>query len=180
MVQYVAFLRGINVGGKHLVKMDALRAMFESLGFKEVKTFIQSGNVLFDTTAKDSAGLTKKIEKALLKELGYPVSVMIRTGTELTAMVQLQPFAGIEADGVGYVTFLAEERSGEPSLPLRARTNDCALIHITPREIFTVGYRTPDGRSGNVMALIEKEAGKSVTTRNWNTIEKIAGLLRKD
>jgi uncharacterized protein (DUF1697 family) len=177
MIQYVAFLRGINVGGKHLVKMDALRSVFASLGCKNVQTLIQSGNVIFDSAAKDAAPLTKKIEKTLLTNFGFPIPVMLRTGAELTAMVQLNPFQSAGEDGVKYVTFLATELKRPPALPLCSPANDCAIIHVNGREIFSVGYTLQNGRSGNVMMLIEKEAGKAVTTRNWNTIAKIAGML---
>jgi uncharacterized protein (DUF1697 family) len=180
MIQYVAFLRGINVGGKHLVKMDALRSVFASLGCKNVQTFIQSGNVIFENAAKDVAALTKKIEKALLANFGFSIPVMIRTGAELIAMVQLNPFQSAGDDGVKYVTFLAIELKRPPALPLCSPANDCAIIHVNGREMFSVGYRLKNGRSGNVMMLIEKEAGKAVTTRNWNTIAKIAGMLSAD
>jgi len=180
MIQYVAFLRGINVGGKHLVKMDALRSVIETLGCKNVQTFIQSGNVIFDSAAKDAAALTKKIEKALLTNFGFPIPVMIRTGAELAALVQLNPFQSAGDDGVKYVTFLTTELKRSPTLPLWSPANDCAITHVGGREIFSVGYRLPNGRSGNVMMLIEKEAGKAVTTRNWNTIVKIVGMLSAD
>lgn len=178
MIQYVAFLRGINVGGKHLVRMEALRALFESMGLKNVKTFIQSGNVLFGSAETDHVALTRKIEKALAKALGYEVSVMLRTGAELVALIQLDPFKNTRSDGdpVKYVTFLSAELKNKPKLPLYSPTNDCAIIHLRPREIFTIAFLMPNGRSGNVMALIEKEAGKSATTRNWNTITRIVAL----
>jgi len=180
MPQYVAFLRGINVGGKHLVRMDALRALFASLGLQNVSTYIQSGNVIFEAAAKNPAALTETIEQALLNELGYPVSVVIRTRAELAAIIQLDPFKKTKGEGTPHVTFLSGELKRKIKTPLWSPANDCAIVHVGPREIFTIGYRLPNGRAGNFMALIEKEAGKSLTTRNWNTLTKIVELMKTE
>ena len=85
MPKYIAFLRAINVGG-HTVKMDQLREVFEQCGFKNVETFIASGNVIFDSTSKNPKALEKKIEAALLKAFGYEVHTFLRTPGELTAV----------------------------------------------------------------------------------------------
>ena len=91
MPRYIAFLRAINVGG-HTVKMDVLRQHFEALGFSQVETFIASGNVVFETTAKNTRTLEKKIEQQLRAALGYEVATFIRTTAELAAIAQYQPF----------------------------------------------------------------------------------------
>ena len=91
MPRYIAFLRAINVGG-HTVKMDVLRQQFEALGFANVETFIASGNVIFETTAKNTRTLEKKIEQQLRAALGYEVATFIRTEAELAAIAQYQPF----------------------------------------------------------------------------------------
>ena len=82
MTRYVAFLRGLNVGG-HTVKMDALRKHFEDLGFENVSTFIASGNVIFETKDAKPAALEKKIEQALERALGYEVATFLRTDKEV-------------------------------------------------------------------------------------------------
>ena len=86
MQRYIAFLRAINVGG-HTVKMDALRVLFESLGFINVETFIASGNVLFETPDGDPQEMETKIEACLRSALGYEVATFIRTRAELAAIV---------------------------------------------------------------------------------------------
>src|SRR5688500_12178257 len=91
MTIYVAFLRGINVGG-HTVKMDALKKAFEALGFENVSTFIASGNVIFESSAKKTETLEKKIETALEKELGYEVATFLRTDKQVAAIAEHDAF----------------------------------------------------------------------------------------
>ena len=79
MVKYIAFLRAINVGGKKLTKMEELRRVFETLRLKNVRTYIQSGNVIFDTTETDSDALATQIERKIHQSLGHEVTVLLRT-----------------------------------------------------------------------------------------------------
>ncbi len=92
MARYVAFLRAINVGGSHVVKMDALKAMFEDLGFAKVETFIASGNVIFETPSRDLVAVERKIEQVLEKRLGYEVATFIRSLEGVAAIARYQPF----------------------------------------------------------------------------------------
>src|SRR4051794_1405623 len=91
MKRYVAFLRGINVGG-HRVKMDHLRDLFTALGFSNVTTFIASGNVIFDTPAPDVSAIESRIEGHLKASLGYEVDTFLRTPAELATVVAFRPF----------------------------------------------------------------------------------------
>ena len=97
-MKYVAFLRGINVSGQKIIKMENLREMFSSFGFKNVTTYIQSGNVLFETAKTNAQTLTKKIESGLQKALGYDVTVLVRTVDEMVEIVKRNPFKNIKAD----------------------------------------------------------------------------------
>src|SRR5918993_4656593 len=90
-MKYVAFLRAINVGG-HIVKMDLLRSLFESMGFANVETFIASGNVIFDSKTKSTAALEKKIEKQLHAALGYEVKTFLRTLNEIADVTRDEIF----------------------------------------------------------------------------------------
>ena len=107
MPRFIAFLRAINVGG-HVVKMDELRAMFESLGLAQVETFIASGNVIFTSRSTDVAALEKKIEARLHKALGYEVATFLRTCEEVAAVAGYRPFPGarIDDDATVYVGFV--------------------------------------------------------------------------
>ncbi len=97
MTRYVAFLRAINVGG-HVVKMEALRKLFESMGFQRVETYIASGNVIFDSEARKTSALEKKIEDQLKTALGYEVGTFLRSIHELTTLVETIPFTAVEIE----------------------------------------------------------------------------------
>src|ERR1700733_3210680 len=86
-------IRGINMGGHKIVKMDALRKSFEKLGFKDVQTYIQSGNVVAKAPKQATAALEEKVRKQILKDFGYEVSVMVRTAGEMEAVIRANPFA---------------------------------------------------------------------------------------
>ena len=149
MLRYVAFLRAINVGG-HTVKMDALRRHFAALGFADVETFIASGNVVFDTTAKNTHALEKKIEQHLFAVLGYEVATFIRTDAELAAIAQYQPFSSAalkkaQALNVAFLTDpldaasqkkLAGAEDGHRRLP-RARSRG---VLVVPQEAERVKF----------------------------------------
>src|SRR5688572_10594132 len=105
MPKYVAFLRAINVGG-HTVKMDALRRLFEALGFVNVETFIASGNVIFDSPSKDTKALEKKIESYLRETLGYEVATFIRTIAEVAAIADYKPFIDAELKAEGNTLYV--------------------------------------------------------------------------
>ncbi len=170
-MKYVAFLRGINVGGHKLIKMEELNSIFVSFGLKNVKTFLQSGNVIFE--APKSNTLVKKIEAGLFKALGYEVKVLLRSIAEIEEMIKLDPFKNIEADKDTklYVTFLPEVPKEKPPLPYISEKEGYEIINITDREVYMVTHRLKNGAFGS-FAYIEKTFGKYSTTRNWNTILK--------
>src|SRR5229473_1201648 len=124
MIKYVAFLRGINVGGKRLIKMEDLRRVVESIGLKDVRTFIASGNVLFETSQTNRDALSRKIEKKLLTAFGHDVPVVLQTIDELKAILRANPFKKIKpgADVMMFVAFLAAEPKAKPKLPLQSAT----------------------------------------------------------
>ncbi len=176
-MKYVAFLRGINVGGNNVIKMDKLKAGFESLGFKNVKTFIQSGNVIFDSAMTNSEAIGKKIEAGLLKEYGSEIKVMVRTSDEIDKMIELDPFKNIPADKKTklYVCFAHDEIKSKPKLPIISEKEACEIIAIEGKELFVVSREIKNGRYGFPNIFIEKELAKYSTTRNWNTICKMMG-----
>ena len=172
-MRYVAFLRGINVG-KRRVKNDALAKVFADLGFVNVKVLIASGNVLFDAEKQDELKLTKTVEHGLEKALGFDVAVMLRSIPEIQAMLDLDPFKGIEVTKATrlYVTLLAEKTKSRLKLPLASEDGNFRILSRTDREVYSVLTVSESGRTVDLMAVLEKEYGKSVTTRNWNTIQK--------
>ena len=115
-MRYAAFLRGINVGGHAQVKMEDLRKIFESLGFKNVKTYINSGNVLFDAEG-NSKNLIKKIENKISKFFGYKISIFLISIKEIERVIKSNPFKKIKKDEIAYVTFLPSDLK-TPKLPI--------------------------------------------------------------
>lgn len=175
MPKYVAFLRAINVGG-HVVKMDHLRLVFEGLNFKNVETFIASGNVIFDTTAKNTRSLEKKIEEALKARLGYEVLTFVRSMPEIASIAQLKPFgdAGLNEEGqVLYIGFMADSPTAASCQKLQLCSTEVEELCVIGREVYWL-HRRRLGESTLSGALFEKTLGMKATLRNSNTIKRIA------
>jgi uncharacterized protein (DUF1697 family) len=175
---YIAFLRGINVGG-HVVKMERLRELFTELGFTRVRTYIQSGNVFFETEQTDRATLTQTIERHLHEALGYQVPVFLRTIPELEQILALDPFKHLDVtpDMRLCVVFTSEMIPNTLALPLHSPKNDMAIIHTTEREAFMVWYII-NGRPP--AAYVFKALGDRTTTRFFHTAAKILQAAKKD
>jgi uncharacterized protein (DUF1697 family) len=172
-MRYIALLRGINVGG-HQVKMDALRGHFAALGLANVGSYIQSGNIFFDSEETDRAALRARIEAHLHDALGYAAPTCLRTVEELTAILARDPFAGITVrpDMRLSVSFLAEAVPVESNLPQKTPKGDFELVAMTETELFVVWYLI-NGRPGNGYGHLEKKLGVPATTRFWHTAAKI-------
>lgn len=164
-------LRGINVSGQKLIKMDRLRAAFEALGFGDVKTYIQSGNVVFKTAKAPDAGLGNKIAEKILGGFGFEVPVLVRTADELGEVLKNNPLlrqAGID-EGRLHVTFLSGPvpKSAEEVLkPFAAKSERLA---VCGREIYLScpgGY----GETKLSNSMVEKKLSVRATTRNWRTV----------
>jgi uncharacterized protein (DUF1697 family) len=177
MAKFIAFLRAINVGG-HVVKMDHLRRLFESLGFWNVETFIASGNVLFEAKSKNVEGLEKQIEKKLKEALGYEVSTFIRTDAELKEVMNYKPFPQSEIDAATAfnIAFLKEpldEKSTQKVMALRTGIDD---FHVHISEIYWLCQKK-QSESTFSNAILEKTLGKPSTIRGITTVQKIGAKL---
>ncbi len=172
---YIAFLRGINVG-THRVKMERLRELFGELGLSNVRTYIQSGNVFFETLETDRATLTKKIEDHLSKSLGYEVPVFLRNPAELEQTLQLDPFKAVEVtpDTRLIIVFTREELRPQTALPFISPKNDIEILKATPTEVFVV-FRLMNGRMSDFTPFLKQVFGSKniVTTRFHDTTHKI-------
>lgn len=171
-MRYAAFLRGINVGGNKIIKMDVLRKAMESLGFSNVKTVLASGNVVFDSRNKPIA---LKITEGLKKKLGVEVGIQVRSLSELEKMIDSEPFAKIKvtAETRLYVTFVPQGTNGGLKIPYSSDDNNFRILSRTDHELFSVAIITKDRTTVDLMGIIDKTYGKQVTTRNWNTIHKL-------
>jgi uncharacterized protein (DUF1697 family) len=174
---YIALLRGINVGG-HSVKMERLRELFTELGLTHVRTYIQSGNVFFETTETDRVELAQTIEDHLHQALGYDVPVFLRTISELEQIVELNPFQHLKItpDIRLCVVFTSEKIGDTLALPLYSPKKDVEIIHTTDYEAFTV-WHLIDGRPPAAQSL--KVLGERTTTRFFHTTAKILQAAKK-
>jgi uncharacterized protein (DUF1697 family) len=175
---YIALLRGINVGG-HTVTMDRLRELFRALGYERVRSYIQTGNVFFESSDPDKQALRSAIERHLRAALGYDVPTSLRTVEEMDQLLTRDPFAGIAVvpEVRLAVTFLAE--AAPRALPVPYRTPDGAfeLVGMSPMELFVV-WHLRDGRPGTSYGLLEKQLGVLGTTRFWHTTAKIVAAAK--
>jgi uncharacterized protein (DUF1697 family) len=170
MTKYIAFLRAINVGG-HNVKMTELKKLFESLHFSNVETFIASGNVVFETTAKDTARLEKKIEASLKDFLGYEVATVLRTPDEISAVAKHKAFK-VKGEALN-IAFIAEPLDKESIQKLMTFKNEIDDFHVYGREVYWLcQIRQSESKFSNVM--LEKAIGRRATFRGINTIQKMA------
>jgi uncharacterized protein (DUF1697 family) len=178
--QYAGFLRGINVGGKTL-KMDALREALEAGGFENVSTVLASGNVVFENKEIDQAKLRSGIEKIIKDTFGLNVHVIVRNVTELQKLIKSEPFKGIKVTPKTrlYVTFLSQAPKSKLKLPHKSLNGDYIMLQVSKGEAIGVLTLTPHSGTVDAMAVLEKEFGKDITTRNWNTILKVHSLLGK-
>jgi uncharacterized protein (DUF1697 family) len=174
MPKYVAFLRAINVGG-HTVKMEQLRSLFEELGFANVETFIASGNVIFDTKSTNTKSLESKIEKHLLKRLGYGVTTFVRSLKELADIARHKPFTDEEVNADGntlFVCFVADRPTKDATKTLLSQASTVDAFHVNGREVYWL-YRRNNGESKFYGPPLEKSLGMKTTVRNSNTIKRL-------
>jgi uncharacterized protein (DUF1697 family) len=177
MKDYVAFLRGVNVGGRGVLKMERLRRAFADLGHQRVETFIQSGNVLFAAEATGGeAALAAEIQAGLAERLGMDLTVLLLTRREIERLVRRDPFGDEEAglDVKKYVAFLARRPKAGFDLPIASAKDGLEVFSVEGREAFTLSRRV-NGRYGFPNGLVEASLGVPATTRNWNTVLLIGG-----
>jgi len=167
-----AFLRAINVGG-HVVKMDKLRELFESLKLANVETFIASGNVIFDAAVKDTAALERRIETHLERALGYEVGTFIRSVEDVAAVATYEAFAPDPRMQVLSVIFLRAPLSRSAQDSLMTCCTDVDDFHVHGREAYWLcRTRTSDSKING--PRLGKAIGGPSTVRNITTVRKLA------
>jgi uncharacterized protein (DUF1697 family) len=175
MPTYIAFLRGINVGGNNKVAMEDVKKAFALLKFENVKTILASGNIIFTAPKHTNIALGRKISASLFDLLKCEIEVVIRSFDEIKSLADAQPFKKVKItpDTRLYVTFLAEPPKTQLTAPWTSPEKDLKILTVSASEIVSVVTVNPSRNSTDAMAFIEKQCGRKVTTRNWNTIEKI-------
>ncbi|MBV8253721.1 MAG: DUF1697 domain-containing protein [Chitinophaga sp.] len=177
METYVALLRGINVSGKNIIKMEDLRQIFERMQFSNVQTYIQSGNVIFSAKSTAESALLQKIEKGLEKELGYSVPVMLRTPSSLATVVSQHPFGNVSPEETRklYVTFLHDTPSEAMQQSMLQLQSDQEKFHFIGRELY-IAVEKSMLKPLFTNVLLEKKLKMAATTRNWATVNKLLTL----
>lgn len=180
-MRYIALLRGVNVGG-HQVKMERLRALFAELGLANVRTYIQTGNVFFETDAQDERdreALTDAIETHLLQTLGYAVPTYLRTVPELEHTLALDPFKELTVTDDMRLTIVFAGKPIPPvlDLPLWSARRDMQIVATTEMDAFVVWYLI-NGRPPSDGKFIERALGGPVTSRFLHTTAKILAAAK--
>lgn len=176
----ICMLRGVNVGGRNMIKMDALKALCISLKLKDPQTYVQSGNVVFSSGEKDLAKLAKRLQDAIEKSHGFRPGVMLRTAAELQHVIARNPFAkrsGIEP-GKLIVNFLADDpgkQAREKALAIKVGPEE---MHLIGREAY-IYFPNGQGQSKFPWPSIERALGTSGTGRNWNSVTKMQEIAEK-
>ena len=176
---YIALLRGINVGGHKIIKMDQLRKAFEGLGFEDVTTYVQSGNVVFKSPKKASVDLSRKIEEMLFQRFSMSVPVIVRTAEEVDDVLRNNPFLkehGIDVTRL-HVTFLSHTPQKAALKGLNEIPVGPDRFHCRGQEIY---LHCPNGFGGTKLSInaFEKVLAVGATTRNWNTVNKLFEMAR--
>ncbi|NJP32084.1 DUF1697 domain-containing protein [Micromonospora thermarum] len=176
MTRWVGLLRGVNVGGVRLAMAD-LRRLVTDLGHEDVKTHLQSGNVVFGSSVRDADALARGIERALADELRLTVPVLVRSGREMAAVAGGNPYADREDDPTRLlVSFFATAPEPSAVAGLTVPGGENVAFTVTGREAF---LHFPDGgygRSKFTNTYLEKKLGVVATTRNWRSVRTLAEL----
>ncbi len=177
MPTYIALLRGINVSGHKQVKMSLLQELFRNLGFEHVQTYIQSGNVIFNSPSSPVSTLAAKVKTVVQKEFGYSVPVLIIPAVDLERVLQNNPFLrekNIDPSKL-FVTFLSQAPSKPSLVKLTSIKTGRDRFHSEGNLVY---LHCPNGYGGSKLSnnTIEKTLNLEATTRNWKTVNELYRL----
>lgn len=173
MTVFIALIRGINVGGHKKIRMADLKTSYEALGLKDVRTLLQSGNVVFRTAKSNRAQLAQALQAALSVE----AKVILRTAEEMRKVVAANPMPEEAERGPSHfiVVFLSEQPAAAAMQSLRDAYSGPEKMHLHGAELY-VEYGAGMGTSKLTIALIERKLGVTGTARNWNTVRKLVEM----
>jgi uncharacterized protein (DUF1697 family) len=178
MPTYVGLLRAVNVAGKAPMSMEALRTLLAQMGLGGVQSLLQSGNVVFRSPARDPAVLERQLEDRVARDLKVRTDFFLRSGEAWSSIVRANPFPREAEAAPGYlvVTALKDAPAPENWKALDAAIRGPERVHGVGREAYIV-YPNGQGRSRLTPALIERTLGTRGTSRNWNTVMKLANMV---
>jgi uncharacterized protein (DUF1697 family) len=174
---YIAFLRGINVGGNTLIKMADLKRVLTRLGLKKLETVLASGNVIFETPETDVALLTHNIQQKLKSHFDLNVTIVLRTANQIESLIKADPFKKVKSTPQTrlLVTFLPEAAAQHGKLGSAA--DHFGILKLSNHEICSAFEVAEKRGTTDLMKVLEKVYGKKITTRTWNTVQRIANLI---
>ena len=176
---FVALLRGVNVGGNNMISMPKLKESFERMGFKNVTTYINSGNIVFKTKEPDVRKLEKKIEQMLAKEYNLDSKVVVRKLAELETLVKSLPVSWNDDSTQSYnVLFLRHTIDSETILDDIKTNSDIEQVVYRPGTLLWTTQKSARDRS-EILKLPSRKVGKEITVRNVNTTRKLLDLMKK-
>ena len=174
MAVVISMLRAVNVGGHNKIKIDALRALYQSLKLRDAQTYIQSGNVIFRTDERDLVLLAKRIQSAIERKFGVRCEVILRTASELRKVMARNPFAarrGIDPSRL-LVTFLASDPGAEAREEVLRIKTAPEELRMDGREVY-IYFPSGMARPKVSWAVIEKTLKTPGTGRNWNSVTRL-------
>lgn len=179
MKTYISILRGINVSGKKLIKMDALKKMYEKLNFEEIKTYVQSGNVVFSTNEKDLKKIENDISKQIEKDFGFQVPVIVFAAETLQSVIEQNPFLkdATKERSFFHVTFLADRPHTFDKTSIEDKKYADEEIQFTENAVYLYcpnGY----GKTKLNNNFLESKLKVGATTRNWKTVNALLKLAK--
>jgi uncharacterized protein (DUF1697 family) len=174
---YAAFLRGINVGGRHKVPMAELKTTLSQMGFSNIKTLLNSGNVVFTAAPAEITALETQMADTLEQKFGFPIPVLLRKLEDIQGLVATNPFKDVEVhkDIRLYVTFLRNTTKGNLALPWVSPDGSFQILSLDDKILVSI-LDISQTKTTDAMNILEKNYTKDITTRNWNTILKISHM----
>ena len=178
MKTHLALLRGINVSGHNMIKMDVLKTLLENAGFQNVRTYIQSGNVFVDSEEEHGASVGFKIKQEIFKELGLEVPVVVIGKEDLEACLNSNPYLKEKEFDIKklYVAFLSKELQGTAINDLKISQFKPDEAAIDKNKIF-IKYAVGAGKTRLDQKYIEKKLNLTATIRNWNTVTTLLDMF---
>ncbi len=180
MPALVCMFRGVNLGSARRISMEALRGVFESLRLRDVRTYVQSGNVVFRGADRDVPGLAARIARKFEEAFGFRSEVLLRTAAEMREVIAQNPFEGRGIEpGKLLVWFLEKEPGAEAPGVVQALGIAPEEVRFGARELY-IHFPNGQGRSKFAWPKVERAVGTPGTGRNWNTVLKLAEMAGEE
>jgi uncharacterized protein (DUF1697 family) len=175
VAQHIVLLRGINLGSRNRIAMGALRAALEAAGFADVRTYVQSGNVVLSSSAT-AADVKRKVQRVIAKEFGLDIAVVTRTRTQLAKVIERNPLANVAKDPKRYqVSFLDTKPAREVVRRIEEAADPKERVVADGREIYA-WHPDTIARSKLWALLAGQSLGVTATARNWTTVQRLLEL----